>query len=386
MTLRLPRSIVEDPRTRRVLRAFRNDGYQALLVGGTVRNALLGVPVTDIDIATNAVPDEILSVAEGAGIRAVPTGISHGTVTLVIDSHPFEVTTFRKDIDTDGRRATVSFSTNVADDAARRDFTMNALYATGEGAVVDPLNGLPDLKARRVRFVGTPAHRIQEDYLRILRFFRFTAWYADPSEGIEPEGLSACAELADGLSRLSVERVWDELRKLLSAPDPSWVLAAMDKSGVLVRCLPGTQTDAIAMLLHAEAELGLDPDPMRRLVALGGTAPEAGMRLSRADTRHLARLRSHVESGDAPLALGHLLGVAGARDVIALRFALIQSLFSEQTLEEIARGANTVFPVRAADLPANLQGPEIGQALERLKSAWLSEGCVPDKAELLGRL
>ncbi|MBY0397298.1 MAG: CCA tRNA nucleotidyltransferase, partial [Thermoleophilia bacterium] len=204
-----------------VLAAIERGGHRALLVGGCVRNDLLGLPVTDIDIATDAPPARVAELASGAGLRCVPTGIDHGTVTVIAEGRPHEVTTFRRDVETDGRRAVVAFSERLEDDASRRDFTMNALYADRGGAVLDPVGGIGDLRARRVRFVGNPAERIREDYLRILRFFRFHAAYGDVSAGLDAEALAACAGLAAGIDGLSRERVGQEMRKLLSARDPS---------------------------------------------------------------------------------------------------------------------------------------------------------------------
>ncbi|MGC1488809.1 MAG: CCA tRNA nucleotidyltransferase, partial [Albidovulum sp.] len=214
--MRIVADWITDQDLQLVLRLIRDGGHQALLVGGCVRNGLLGVPVDDVDIATDAHPERVSALAKAAGLRVVPTGIEHGTVTIVANSKPFEVTTFRRDVETDGRRATVAFATNIQDDAARRDFTMNALYADHAGQVIDPLGGLPDLQARRVRFVGGPQDRIREDYLRILRFFRFHARYGDPALGLDADGLAACAELADGIKTLSRERIGHEMRKLLA--------------------------------------------------------------------------------------------------------------------------------------------------------------------------
>ena len=203
---------------------LEQDGAQALFVGGCVRNTLLGAPVADIDIATDALPERVMDLSAKAGLKAVPTGIDHGTVTVVSEGVPHEITTFRRDVETDGRRAVVVFSKDVAEDAARRDFTMNALYATPDGEIVDPLNGLPDLEARRVRFIGTASHRIQEDHLRSLRFFRFHAWYGDPAGGMDAEALAAIAENLEGLSVLSRERIGAEMLKLLSAQIPPHLL------------------------------------------------------------------------------------------------------------------------------------------------------------------
>ncbi len=255
------------PGTQAVLGCLTAAGWQALAVGGCVRNSLLGVPTTDVDIATDAAPETVSELAETAGFRVVPTGIDHGTVTVIVQGVPYEVTTFRRDVATDGRRAVVAFSDRLEEDAARRDFTINALYARADGTVIDPLGGLPDLQARRVRFVGDPETRIREDYLRILRFFRFHAWYGDPEGGLDAEGLAACAALSAGIETLSRERLGAEMRKLLSAPDPSRV-AAMAQAGVLLRVLPGADPTALAPLVHLEGARA--PDWTRRLAVLGG--------------------------------------------------------------------------------------------------------------------
>lgn len=206
---------LDAPAPRAVTAALNAAGWRAYYVGGCVRDAALGRTAADIDVATDARPEAVMAAARAAGLKAVPTGIGHGTVTLVHDGAPVEVTTFRRDVETDGRRAVVAFTDDLVEDARRRDFTMNALYATPEGEVVDPLGGLPDLRAGRLRFVGAPADRIAEDALRILRFFRFHAWYGDPRAGLDAEALAACAEAADKVDRLSRERVGAETARLL---------------------------------------------------------------------------------------------------------------------------------------------------------------------------
>ncbi|NBB96904.1 MAG: CCA tRNA nucleotidyltransferase, partial [Alphaproteobacteria bacterium] len=259
---------LENDRTQTVLGLLTGAGHAAYAVGGCVRNAVLGVAVTDVDIATSARPEQVIALTEAAGLRAVPTGLAHGTVTLVAGGEGFEVTTFRRDVATDGRHAEVAFSDRIEDDAARRDFTMNALYADATGRVLDPLGGADDLRARRLRFVGDAAQRIAEDYLRILRFFRFHAQYGDPDHGLDPDGLAACAAGADGLARLSAERVTGELRKLLAAHDPAPSVAAMHHAGVLARVLPGADPRALAPLVHLEG--AAPPRWLRRLGVLGG--------------------------------------------------------------------------------------------------------------------
>jgi poly(A) polymerase len=202
--------MADPPATQALCAAVLAGGYRIFFVGGCVRNAVLGEPVGDLDLATDALPEQVIRLAEAAGFKAIPTGIDHGTVTVLADGVPHEITTFRHDVQTDGRHAVVAYSTDLAQDAARRDFTMNALYADPAGEVIDPLGGLPDLLARRLRFVGDPVQRIGEDYLRILRFFRFSATYGDPALGMDVDALAACAELADGIDGLSRERIGAE--------------------------------------------------------------------------------------------------------------------------------------------------------------------------------
>ena len=250
------------PGTQAVLGMLTDAGHAAYAVGGCVRNALIGKAVEDVDIATDARPQTVMALAEAAGLKPVPTGIDHGTVTVVADGTGYEVTTFRADVETDGRHATVRFSDDVKEDARRRDFTMNALYADASGAVRDPVGGLDDLKAHHVRFIDDPAARIREDYLRILRFFRFNAWYGRAKGGFDREALAAIADNLDGLETLSRERVGAEMIKLLSAPDPTRAVAAMDKAGVLLRILPGAVSGRVALCsIHWSPVLPGSPVP-----------------------------------------------------------------------------------------------------------------------------
>lgn len=370
------------PETRAVCAALTGGGHRALFVGGCVRNALLGQPVADVDIATDAQPDEVEALARASGLKPVPTGIEHGTVTVVSGGLPYEVTTFRRDTETDGRHAVVVFSGDIAQDAARRDFTMNALYATPEGEVVDPLEGLPDLLARRLRFVGDPRQRITEDFLRILRFFRFHAWYADPAGGIDAEGLAACADLADGIDRLSRERIGAEMRKLLSAQDPAPAMAAMAAAGVLRHVLPGATPEALAPLVHLEP-----PHPprwLRRLAVLGGADVPEHLRLSRAEAAALATLRNGALGTEGAAELGYHHGAAAAADILLARAALIGAPLPNGWQVDAARGAAARFPVSAADLMPALSGPALGQRLAELESRWIASGFSLSRAALLG--
>lgn len=366
------------PGTQALCAALQAAGWQALFVGGCVRNALLAVPVGDIDIATDARPETVTDLAVRAGFRVVPTGIDHGTVTVIAQGVPHEVTTFRHDVETDGRRAVVAFATEVAEDARRRDFTMNALYARADGTVIDPLGGLPDLLARHVRFVGDAGQRIREDYLRILRFFRFHAHYGDPAGGIDTEGLAACAALSGGIETLSAERIGAEMKKLLAAPDPAPAVAAMAQAGVLAQVLPGADPRALAPLVHLEG--ALPPRWQRRLAVLGG-GPER-LRLARAENVTVQAIRDETGSARSPAALAFLHGAETATDTVLARAALLQMPLPEGWPADIARGAATQFPVRAADL-APLTGPALGHRLKQLREAWLAADLRPGRDALL---
>lgn len=366
------------PGTQALCAVLESAGYKALFVGGCVRNALLGAPVSDVDISTDATPKTVTNLAENADFKVVPTGIDHGTVTVIAQGRPHEVTTFRRDVETDGRRAVVAFSTDVAEDAKRRDFTMNALYADVRGDVIDPLGGLSDLIARRLRFVGDAETRIREDYLRILRFFRFHAWYADPDAGIDAEGLAACAALSAGIETLSAERVGAEMKKLLLAPYPAPAVASMAQAGILAVVLPGADARALAALVHLED--GATPRPVRRLAVLGGEADR--LRLSRAEARDLAALREAIGDMAPPAVLGWRLGAELAVDAVLARAAVLETPVPLLWQDDIARGAAAQFPIRAVDLP-QLTGPALGAALKHLQGLWLSADLRLTREELL---
>lgn len=372
---------ITHPGTQALCAALMAAGHQALFVGGCVRNDLLRAPVADIDIATDALPENVTNIAETAGFRVIPTGFDHGTVTVLAQGVAHEVTTFRRDVETDGRHAVVAYSTDLTEDAARRDFTMNALYATADGVVIDPLGGLPDLQARRVRFVGDPAARIAEDYLRILRFFRFSAVYGDPAQGIDVEGLAACAAHADAISGLSKERIGAEMRKLLAAADPAPALASMAQAGVLLQTLPGADPRAVAPLVHLEPPTA--PRWQRRLAMLTGQDPTDALRLSRTESANFSKVRAEIGSTQTPAALGWSLGAELAQDVVLCRAALLEMPLPMGWRDEIARGAAAQCPVKAADLMPALQGAALGVRLRAIESAWLRSDLRLDKAALL---
>ncbi|WP_283646234.1 CCA tRNA nucleotidyltransferase [Marinovum algicola] len=369
--------------TQAVCAMLTEAGHSAYFVGGCVRNALMGEPVADIDISTDARPERVMELARAAGLQAVPTGIDHGTVTVISHKVPHEITTYRRDVETDGRRAVVAFADSIEEDARRRDFTMNALYADASGAVRDPVGGLDDLKAHHVRFIDDPAARIREDYLRILRFFRFNAWYGRAKGGFDREALAAIADNLDGLETLSRERVGAEMIKLLSAPDPTRAVAAMDKAGVLLRILPGAVISALGPLVYVEDEAGLAPDPVLRLAALGGEDVAERLRLSKAQAKALAFFRHEVGAATPPAEIGYRHGAEQSEKLLALRAALLQEHIDRKAFAEMEEGANAVFPIRAADLMPEYEGPALGERLRLLETLWITSGFELTRDELL---
>ena len=374
---------LEDPAAQAVCAAVAADGYDVFFVGGCVRNALLGLPDSDVDLSTNARPEEVTRLAEAAGLKAIPTGVEHGTITVVAQGQPFEVTTFRKDVETDGRRAVVAFSGSIEEDARRRDFTMNALYAKADGTVLDPLGGLPDLMARRVRFIEDPQARIREDYLRILRFFRFSAWYAAHDAGFDADTLDAIARNSDGLAQLSAERIGQEMAKLLAAPDPAPALAVMGQTGVLQQILPGSDSRFVAPLVHVEAALGLSPNWITRLAALGGEDAPERFRMSKADSKALAVLREVGFGGPGLAEVAYRHGAEVAKAAAALRAVLAEQMPDLSVIETVSAASSAVFPVKAVDLMPAYQGPALGNRLAALEAAWIASDFKLSKAELL---
>ena len=381
--MRISGAHFQNPATQAVFSTLTDAGFQAYLVGGCVRNAIIGSPVSDLDLCTDARPETVTKLAQDAELKVIPTGIDHGTVTVISGGVPHEITTFRKDIETDGRRAIVSFSKSISDDAARRDFTMNALYAGADGTVVDPLGGLVDLSNRRVRFIGSPDDRIREDYLRILRFFRFTAWYGDPALGFDADALAAIADNLAGIETLSKERIGQEVRKLLLAPNPSAVVAVMQQTGVLQTILPGADAKALSILVHLEGNVGIGPSFPRRLAALGATDAKTKLRLSKSDLRDRDALISAAGDIQTPQEAGYRLGKDLGLDARLLRSALLETVFDPKERPLIDQGAKAVCPISATDFIDRVQGKALGNDLKRLETLWISSGFTLTKHELL---
>lgn len=366
---------------RKLFDALTTDGAELFFVGGCVRNALLGAPVKDFDLATNAKPEDTIGLAKAAGLKAIPTGIDHGTITVVAEGVPFEVTTFRDDVETDGRHAKVRFSARLEDDAQRRDFTMNALYADQAGKITDPTGGLSDLAARRVRFIGHGPDRIAEDYLRIMRFFRFHAWYGAAGD-IDADGLAACAEGLEGLGRVSKERIGQELLRLLAAPDPAPAMSSFAAIGGLVQILPGADAASLPVLVHLEGGAGLGPDPIRRLAALGGVDRQENLRLSNDDAHRAGLLREVATSDMGAGEAGYRHGSEAASSALVLRAALMGQALDDGALARAKHGAAQTFALRAADFP-DLSGKALGDALKAAEARWIASGFELSKRDLI---
>jgi poly(A) polymerase len=351
-------------------------------VGGAVRDTLIECQVHDIDAATPLLPNEVIDRLEAAGIRTIPTGIDHGTVTAIIEGGNVEITTLRKDVSTDGRRATVDFASDWREDAARRDFTINALYADPVSLeVFDYFGGVDDLAQGRVRFIGDARERIREDYLRILRYFRFQARFGSRLDATAEE---ACAELAPSLKGLSRERVGWELQNLLALPDPSATVARMHALGVLQVVLPDTgeqEIDKLGALVEAERAAAIAPDPMRRMAALLPAAPPvaeavaARLRLSRKQRQRLACAAARdMRDGENPRALAYTFGTDCAVDRL---------LLTGGDARAIVDWDRPRFPLKGGEIVARgvAAGPEVAAIMRRIEQRWVEEG-FPARARI----
>ena len=390
------------PGIQAVFAAIEQDGDEARVVGGAVRNTLLGHPVPDVDIATTALPETVMERTRAAGLKPVGTGIDHGTVTVVSSGFAYEVTTLREDVETFGRQARVVFGRNWTRDAERRDFTLNALYADRRGRLHDPLGGLADCLARRIRFIGDPDSRIREDYLRILRFFRIYAAYG--SGEIDRAGLGACLRQRDGLRHLSAERIGHEMRRLLRAPLAAEALRMMNDCG-----LWEIATGGLARIEDYAALRGLEPfagevaDPELGLVVLAGFVREDlericdRFRLSNAERGRMRtawaamKLLRHAKTMPAAPELVYEFGRQGAIDGLLAHWAVLHAQGSapderfQDFLERLRQVPMPEFPLKGADLIAagHAPGPALGAVLKRLEADWRQSGFTLSRAELL---
>lgn len=386
--------------TQAVFRALNRDGYEARAVGGAIRNTILDQKVKDIDIATTSDPETSIKLAKAASLKVIPTGLQHGTVTVVSESIPYEVTTLRQDVETDGRRAKVAFTTDWEADASRRDFTMNALYLDAEGKLYDPLNGYDDLMARRVRFIGNPVDRIREDYLRILRYFRFKAEYG--LDTLDPPSLHACVQEKDGLRQLSAERISAEMQRLLVAQAAPKVLETMFSYGLLTDILGSIANPAtFRNLVNLDQQLQHKADPMLRLAVLSLFHKDDATRITerfRLSNENKKELRHILEP---PSQLSNKLSELNAK---ILLYRLAEHTYRNKILYHWSHSGQApdnpswkklyhlperwtapVFPVKGRDLSSLgvCNGPEMGKLLKRLENTWIEDEFNLSKDKLL---
>jgi poly(A) polymerase len=377
------------PGLKRVFAAITAAGGEARVAGGAVRNALLGEPIADIDLATTLAPEAVTAACMKAGLKVHPTGIDHGTVTVISGKRGFEVTTLRHDVETDGRRARVAFTSDWRGDALRRDFTVNALFCDEHGKIHDFTDGYKDILRKRIRFVGSPARRIAEDYLRILRFFRFHAQIGKGAP--DKAGLAACVRLRAGLDRLSAERIRQELFKLLAAPGAAVTLRLMAKRGILEHIVPHTEDWRV---------LGrLPPDPVLRLFALAAEPDglKERLRLSNREAERIAALAAapalspKLRPSERRAMLYHLRAEAW-RDAVNLAWARSRTPAMDRDWHRLlmlpGRWKVPDFPVTGRDLTGRgmKPGPELGAVLRRLEDWWIASDFKPDKTQLLARV
>lgn len=402
----------QDERFQNVFALLNADGGEARVAGGAVRNSLMGHDVADVDIATTLLPSDVIERAEAEGMKAIPTGIDHGTVTLVNKAATFEVTTLREDIETNGRHAEVRFGTDWQKDANRRDLTINGLYADFDGNVIDLVGGLDDIKSANVRFIGDAEQRIKEDYLRVLRFFRFFAQYGKGRP--DAEGLKASARAVSNLSQLSAERIWKEMRLLFGASDPSRALLWMRTTGVLTAIFPETEKwgiDSIGPLIETRTVLGWDRDP---LLVLEAIIPPDGDRISEMAKRlkMSGKERDRLKNWAKTPKIAHELAetaldrqiyrgsLSGIKDVLRLSLisarsraeaddaAMIESAGFSKLLARAVNWSEPEFPLSGKDLIAHgiNVGKDMGIKLKELEELWIESNFNLSRSDLLEKL
>ena len=374
---------LRNPSAQKLSKLYKSFGYQVLFVGGCVRNTILKMPVTDIDLATDAQPEEIIKIAKENNIRFVPTGLAHGTITLIIDNKNYQITTFRTDFDHDGRYAKVEFTESLLLDASRRDLTINALYCNHVGEVIDPLNGLDDIKKQKIKFIGNPNERIKEDNLRILRFFRFQAIYGNKNLEIDSIALEACHNHKSKLAALSKERITSELRKILSAPNPLEVIIKMNETGVLNELFQKVSIDSLEAYLKTEEKFKININWLGRLLSLQVTQEEESLKLTRCEFKFLKQTKSAIENQIHVLEFSYYNGVENGKIYSILQNFRHNIILSKNLLNQINSLATKKFPITAKDLMPEIRGKKLGEALRSLEDRWIKSNFTLSKKDLL---
>ena len=373
-----------------IWKILSSNGAKVYFVGGCVRDTVQGREIKDIDIATDALPSTVLELVQAAGLKVNKLGLKYGSVKVIVEQECFEVTTFRSDLVTDGRHPKVGFSKSILDDARRRDFTMNALYMTIEGDIIDPLSGWEDLINGHVRFIGDPEERIREDYLRILRYFRFISTYVESITSVDYNSVKACTDAVSGLKNLSHNRVWEELRKILLAENPYPVLKLMKSAKILDEILPSANVSCLARFLRIEHNVKLESNEITRLLALNINCERSWIEkfpVKKEQLKWLNKLLVSLKDHSSLKVKGYKYGMHVTLAGLALTKAKSFETFDQNDLDDIKQGAVRKFPVSASDLLDFFPpSKDLGDELKRLRHLWFSSDLELDRNALLSHL
>ncbi|MDG1676967.1 MAG: CCA tRNA nucleotidyltransferase [Paracoccaceae bacterium] len=373
------------PSTQLIMQILLSGGHEAFFVGGCVRNALFDLKATDIDISTSATPKRVMELMNQAGLTTIPTGIDYGTVTVVSEKQNYEITTFRKDIETDGRRAKVKYSESVLEDAKRRDFSINAIYSEQDGTILDPLNGIVDIAKKRVKFIGDPYARIKEDYLRILRFFRFLALFGREDESHEIE-IAAIRDLRDGLDTISAERKSDEILKLFAAPNPQYSIVLMEAANISSKIFDAYNYKSLNNLRELEDRLEVTPCATRRLAAYTEDNLKSKLRFSNRIAKAHKVLREEAGSKKDAAELSYRYNDKIALDSILVRSSLHSIELNDDVFGRIKLGSAVKFPIKSVDLAEYFSGRKLGEMLACLEQKWIDSDFALSKQTLISTI
>ena len=369
--------------TQNILKIFEGADHNAYLVGGCIRNSILNIPVTDIDISTDATPQQTVDLFNRENFKVAPTGFSHGTVTVISEGIPYQITTMRSDQNTDGRHADVVFSDDIKKDAERRDFTINALYADSTGKIINPIGGLEDFNPLAIKFIGDPNNRIQEDYLRILRFFRFHAQFSELVTQFDKVALDAIKKNQDGLKKLSKERIWSELKKILSTSNPARSLYKMSQLGILEIILENKNVHNIKRFNLIEKKMGLEPEPIRRLVAITENTDDTFLNLSRKEAKKFSLLKGLLKKKHDPAELVYQFNREIAQSVLAIYTFYMGEKLRLSDIKKIEKACLFPCPITGAQISKYMDGPAVGIKIKEAQRAWIKSNFKSDEAKIL---
>ena len=369
--------------TQNILKIFEGADHNAYLVGGCIRNSILNIPVTDIDISTDATPQQTVDLFNRENFKVAPTGFSHGTVTVISEGIPYQITTMRSDQNTDGRHADVVFSDDIKKDAERRDFTINALYADSTGKIINPIGGLEDFNPLAIKFIGDPNNRIQEDYLRILRFFRFHAQFSELVTQFDKVALDAIEKNQDGLKKLSKERIWSELKKILSTSNPARSLYKMSQLGILEIILENKNSHNIKRFNLIEKKMGLEPEPIRRLVAITENTEDTFLNLSRKEAKKFSLLKGLLKKKHDPAELVYQFNREIAQSVLAIYTFYKGEKLKLSDIKKIEKACLFPCPITGAQISKYMDGAAVGIKIKEAHRVWINSNFKSDEAKIL---